>query len=92
MRRWIAAAVVAASVSALGAAPALAQNPPGTGQPGQSCQDFSATTRPGGSGSSPGAPFNEPGINSAGGGTSGGHYSETSQYDVACFQWAQHHQ
>jgi len=91
MRRWIVAAIVAASVSALGAAPALADNPPGTGQPSQSCEDLGASARPGNSASSPGAPFNEPGINSPSGGTSGGHYSETSQYDVACFQWAQHH-
>jgi hypothetical protein len=70
---------------------AAANNPPGTGQPGQSCQNYSATTRPGHSGSSQGAPFNEPGINSLNGGTGGANYSENSQYDVACFQWAAHH-
>ena len=76
------------------AAPALAANPHSTdnptGPPSQSCQDFSATTRPGHSGSSPGSPFNEPGINSDNGGTGGANYSESSQYDVACFQVAQH--
>lgn len=76
------------------AAPAWADNPHSsstpTGQPSQSCQSFSATTRPGNSFSSPGSPFNEPDVNSTNGGTGGGHYSESSQYDVACFQAAQH--
>jgi hypothetical protein len=92
MTRWIVAAVVAASVAVVGAAPAFADNPPGPpGPPSQSCQAFPASTRPGGSGSSPGAPFNEPGVNTATGGTGGLNYSSKSQYDVACFQWAQHH-
>jgi hypothetical protein len=91
MRRWIVAAVVAASVSALGAAPALADSTPGTGPPSQSCQAYSPSTRPGHSGSSPGAPFDEQGINTPNGGTGGLNYSPKSQYDVACFQWAQHH-
>jgi hypothetical protein len=72
------------------AAPALAANPPGSpGRPNQSCQDLEPNT-PGHSASSPGSPFNEPGINSANGGIGGQHYSETSQYDVACFQQSQH--
>ena len=85
-------AFVAASVVGL-ASPAVAANPHNsdnpTGQPGASCQDFSATTRPGNSFNSPGSPFNEPQINSDNGGTGGAHYSESSQYDVACFQVAQ---
>jgi hypothetical protein len=85
------AAIVAASVSAMGAAPALADSTGNKGKPMQSCQAYSASTRPGGSGSSPGSPFNEPGINSTNGGTGGANYSENSQYDVACFQWASHH-
>ena len=60
-----------------------------TGQPSQSCQDLGAA-RPGQSGSSPGSPFNEPGVNSTDGGTGGANYSESSQYDVACFQATQH--
>lgn len=71
------------------AGPAMAAaNPSGTGRPGQSCQDLEASggTTPGHSAASPGSPFNEPGINSQNGGTGGQHYSETSQYDVACFQ------
>ena len=71
------------------AGPAFADNPPGTGQPGQSCQSLEPNT-PGNSANSPGSPFNEPGINSQNGGVGGQHYSENSQYDVACFQAAQH--
>ena len=73
------------------AGPAWAADPHSTstptGQPSQSCQSFSSTTRPGTSYLSPGSPFNEPGnVNSLAGGTGGAHYSESSQYDVACFQ------
>ena len=70
-----------------GAATAAA-NPSGTGKPSQSCQDMEANggTTPGHAADSPGSPFNEPGINSQDGGIGGQHYSETSQYDVACFQ------
>jgi hypothetical protein len=94
MRRKLAAAAGIAFGMALmvpGAALA-ASNPSGTGKPSQSCQDVEAAggTTPGNSSSSPGSPFNEPGINSTNGGTGGQHYSETSQYDVACFQVSQH--
>ena len=82
--------VSAAAAALIGlAAPAFADNPPGTGQPGQSCQSLEPNT-PGNSANSPGSPFNEPGINSGSGGVGGQHYSENSQYDVACFQAAQH--
>jgi hypothetical protein len=91
MKKAIAALVLAAALIIGFALPAFADTTGHTGPPSQSCQDFSATTRPGGSGSSPGAPFNEPGINSTNGGTGGANYSENSQYDVACFQWNAHH-
>jgi hypothetical protein len=91
MRKRFVAAVMVVGVAAIGAAPAFADSTGTTGPPSQSCQDFSAGTRPGHSGSSPGSPFNEAGINSPNGGTGGANYSEKSQYDVACFQWAQHH-
>ncbi len=70
-----------------------AANPSGTGRPNQSCQDIEAAggTTPGHASSSPGSPFNEPGINSVNGGIGGQHYSETSQYDVACYQVSQSH-
>jgi len=90
MMKWLAVALLAASFSLGLGVPAHADST-GSAPPGQSCQDFSATTRPGGSASSPGSPFNEKGMNSADGGTGGANYSESSQYDVACFQWFQHH-
>lgn len=93
MRTAVTAALLTGFLVVAGAAPALAAgNPSGTGQPGQSCQDVEAAggTTPGNASSSPGSPFNEPGINSANGGTGGQHYSGTSQYDVACFQVSQH--
>jgi hypothetical protein len=63
---------------------AAAANPSGTGKPSQSCEDIQVT--PGHAETSPGSPFNETGA----GGIGGQHYSETSQYDVACFQVSQH--
>ena len=90
MRRTLLVAIPVMLTAAVAlAGPAVAANPPGTGQPGQSCQDLEPNT-PGNSSMSPGSPFNEPGINSVNGGTGGAHYSASSQYDVACFQQAQH--
>ena len=92
--------VTAASVfvvfgsAVIGASTAFAAaNPSGSGRPNQSCQDIEAAggTTPGHASSSPGSPFNEPGINSPSGGIGGQHYSETSQYDVACYQVSQPH-
>lgn len=95
LTKLVVPAAAAAMFVTVSAAPALADNPHSmsspTGQPSQSCQSYSPTTRPGLSYLSPGSPFNEPdGVNSANGGTGGAHYSENSQYDVACFQQAQH--
>lgn len=47
-------------------------------------------TTPGNAASSPGAPFNEPGINSASGGNGGQHYAAGAEYDVACLQQQLH--
>ena len=60
------------------------------GPPNQSCQGFSATTRPGHSALSPGSPFNEPLINSPNGGTGYNNANAPSQYDTACFQQSRH--
>jgi hypothetical protein len=94
LTRLIAATGAAvAAVAIIGAAPALGGgNPSGTGAPSPSCQDIEAAggTTPGHAASSPGSPFNEPGINSPNGGTGGQHYSEKSQYDVACYHVSQH--
>lgn len=72
--------------------PVLADNPPGTGQPGQSCQVSLVT--PGNAANAPGSAFNPNGV-------AGTMYAGTqpqnsvnpksvSQYDVACFQQASH--
>ncbi|HEY0319044.1 MAG TPA: hypothetical protein VGC49_12235 [Solirubrobacterales bacterium] len=89
MRRLLLAAIIATLVLGASSSVALAGggNPAGTGPPSQSCQDIEAGggTTPGHAASSPGSPFNEPEINSSEGGVGGQHYSESSQYDVACF-------
>jgi hypothetical protein len=93
MRAAVAAGLLTGFLVMTGAAPAFAAgNPAGTGLPSQSCQDIEAAggTTPGNSSSSPGSPFNEPGINSTAGGIGGQHYNETSQYDVACYHVSQH--
>jgi opacity protein-like surface antigen len=93
MRSTAAAALLAAILTLAAAAPAVAAgNPSGTGLPSQSCQDIETAggSTPGHASSSPGSPFNEPGINSTDGGVGGQHYNETSQYDVACYQVSQH--
>jgi len=89
MRHFLWAAPLVVAISLATAAPSVAANPPGTGPPSQSCQDLEPNT-PGNAANSPGAPFNEPGINSTNGGIGGQHYSEKSQYDVACFQMWSH--
>jgi hypothetical protein len=74
---------------------AFAANPPGTGQPGQTCLSSTAPSEPGNAASAPGSAFNE------NGGIAGGVYAgeqpqnsvnpnSVSQYDVACFQVSQH--
>lgn len=89
MRRLLLAAIISALVLGVFVPSALAGggNPAGKGPPSQSCQEIEGAggTVPGHSSSSPGSPFNEPEINSEEGGTGGQHYSEKSQYDVACF-------
>jgi hypothetical protein len=93
VRRLLVLIAVCVAFAAIGSAAAFAAgNPSGTGQPSQSCQTVESTggTTPGGSASSPGSPFNEPGINSTSGGTGGQHYNENSQYDVACYQVSSH--
>lgn len=89
MRIMMTAASLLIAVGVFGAAPALANTSGQPGPPNQSCQAQEPNT-PGHAASSPGAPFNELGINSPNGGTGGQHYSSQSQYDVACYQQAQH--
>lgn len=74
---------------------AIAANPPGTGQPSQTCLSSTAPNEPGHAASSPGSPFNE--IDGIAGGKYAGSQPQNSknphsvsQYDVACFQVSQH--
>jgi hypothetical protein len=88
--------VLAATVFALAAAPALgAANPSGTGQPSQTCLSGTAPSEPGNAASARGSAFNE------NGGIAGSMYAgsqpqnsnnpkSVAQYDVACFQVSQH--
>lgn len=91
MRNLIAAVAASAAFAAVPVAALAAGNPSATGPPSQSCQSVESGggTTPGRAASSPGSPFNEPGINSSNGGTGGLHYSPSSQYDVACYQVSQ---
>ena len=94
MRRMMLIALVSLALAALGSTAALgARNPAVNGPPSQSCQEIEpeGNGAPGGSARSPGSPFNEPEINTPEGGTGGAHYSEKSQYDVACYQQSQNH-
>jgi len=74
-----------------------AANPPGAGQPSQTCLSSNAPSEPGHAANAPGSAFNE------NGGTAGAVYAgngqtlntpanshAVSQYDVACFQVSQH--
>jgi hypothetical protein len=80
-----ASCMVAAAV--IGAAPAYADTDHGV-----SCGGSGATSSPGNTATSPGAPFNEQGVNSVNGGKGGQAYGSNarqgagapSQYDVAC--------
>ena len=94
MRRLLLAAIISALVLGVYVPSALAGagNPAGKGPPSQSCQEIEAEGGrvPGHASSSPGSPFNEPELNSEEGGTGGRHYSEKSQYDVACFHASMH--
>jgi hypothetical protein len=67
-------------------------NPNGTGPPSQECEAIveGGGTEPGKAAGSPGSPFKEEGL-AGEGGTGGEHYSEKSQYDVACYHVSQHH-
>jgi len=95
MKRTLTTMALTATVSLLGfgaAETALAANPPGTGQPSQSCGSAAAPTSPNG--------FNTPGfahaesVYAGSPGTASALHAHSSnavsQYDVACFQVSQH--
>jgi hypothetical protein len=94
IRRFILGITVSTAIVVAGASAAFADNPPGTGQPSQSCQNPATTTTPGNAASAPGSAFNTSGV-------AGTHYAgnapqnstnpnSVSQYDVACFQQSTH--
>jgi hypothetical protein len=92
MYRFIA---VAASVAALTVAgPAFgAANPNGTGQPSQSCQE-TTTGPPGITSTTNGFATRAVNVYAGSPGTpslANGDAKAVSQYDVACFQFSQHH-
>ena len=95
MRAIFATAVAIVALVAFTAAGAVAANPPGSGQPSQTCLSSTAPNEPGHASNSPGSPFNEQD------GHAGSVYAgsqpqnsknthSVSQYDVACFQVSQH--
>jgi hypothetical protein len=92
MRRLFAALIIAGATLGFQVPATYAGNPSGTGPPSQSCQEIEAAggRTPGHAANSPGSPFNEPEINSEKGGIGGQHYSEKSQYDVACYHVSRH--
>ncbi len=90
VRKLVLGVTVAGLMMFGGASTAFADNPPGTGQPSQSCQNPLNSTTPGNAASAPGSAFNTSGV-------AGTHYAgnapqnstnpnSVSQYDVACFQ------
>jgi hypothetical protein len=94
-RKWTRTSVLLIVVILLLAFPlstAFAANPPGTGQPNQSCEDVGV--RPGNAINAPGSAFNPNGV---AGTVYAGEQPQNSknphsvsQYDVACFQVAHH--
>ncbi len=92
VRLFLAFLVLAGLLLLIPARTAFAADPPGSGQPGQSCEDIGV--RPGNAINAPGSAFNPDGV-------AGTKYAgeqpqnsnnphSVSQYDVACFQVANH--
>ncbi len=78
-----------------GVTAAFAANPPGTGQPSQTCGSSTAMSSPGKASSAPGSAFNANGVApSKYAGTqpqNSKNPKSVAQYDVACFQVSQTH-
>ncbi len=73
---------------------ALAANPPGTGQPNQTCGSATAPTTPGNAAAAPGSAFNPDGkagtVYAGQQPQNSNNPTSASQYDVGCFQVSQH--
>ena len=89
MRKVVVALTIAATCLLGGGVASAASNPSGSGQPSQSCGSDTA-------------PNNPPGFDTVGFANAESHYAgsapqnsknpkSVSQYDVACFQFSQHH-
>jgi hypothetical protein len=89
LRKLLIVATVASIILLALVGMAYAANPPGHGQPNQSCEEQPAT--PGHASSARGSAFNPDGV-SGGVYADGQHSNPTavSQYDVACFQVSSH--
>ncbi len=94
LRKLVLAITLSSAIILAGASAVLADNPPGTGQPSQSCENPATTTTPGNATSASGSAFNPDGV-------AGTHYAgnapqnstnpkSVSQYDMACFQQSSH--
>ena len=91
IRRFIVGLALALTLATgIASATALADNPPGTGQPGFECGDL----RPGQASSAPGSAFNEDGhagtVYAGEQPQNSKNPHSVSQYDTACFQQQQH--
>src|SRR6266700_3830320 len=97
MRKLLVAASLAVVLFVIVSASAVAANPPGTGQPSQTCLSSTAPAEPGQASAAPGSAFNETGPGTAGVVYAGNgqttltpaNGAAVSQYDVACFQVSQ---
>jgi hypothetical protein len=95
MRALLAAVVAVGVLCGVAVTGALAANPPGSGQPSQTCLSSTAPNEPGNAANSPGSPFNE--VDGHAGSVYAGSQPQNSknshsasQYDVACFQVSHH--
>ncbi len=99
MRHLLALLALLTLAAAIWVSVAAADNPPGNGQPSQTCGSSNALTEPGQAALAPGSAFNETAPGTAGTVYAGNGVSTTtpangaavSQYDVACFQVSQPH-
>lgn len=95
MKRRVVSILVGASLAlALGAGTVSAGNPAGTGQPGQSCQDFNGSGPAGIVSTTNGFANRAVFVYAGSPGTpslANGNAHAVSQYDVACYQVSTHH-
>jgi len=90
--RVILASLITVVALAVVVAPAMAANPPGTGQPNRSCEE--QPTTPGKAAAAPGSAFNPDGhagtVYAGEQPQNSKNPKSVSQYDIACFQGSSH--